>query len=69
MSHQNTPALGQQGRELDNDFGESQFIKHPTKHTPRNRQQVLEEIAQKWASRGLYKSPARAMIALLVGVQ
>jgi hypothetical protein len=69
MNKPKTPASGNRGRELDNDFGESQFIKHPTKHTPRNRQQVLEEIAQKWASCGLYKSPARAMIALLEGVQ
>ena len=59
-------ALGEQGNGLfDNDFGESQFIKYSTKHTLRNRQQVLEELAQKWASRGLYKSPCRAMIALL----
>ena len=40
-----------------------------TKHTSRNRQQVLEEIALKRSSRGFYKSPARAMIALLEGVQ
>ena len=68
MDKQNPPASGNRGREFDNDFGESHFIKHPTKHTPRNRQQVLEEIATKWTSRGFYKSSARAMIALLEGV-
>ena len=69
MNENQSPALGYQGREFDNDFGESYFIKHLTKHTPRNRQQVLEEIALKWASRGLYATPTGAMIALLEGVQ
>ena len=69
MNKQKSPASANRGREFDNGFGELNFIKHPTKYTPRNRQQVLEEIATKWTSRGLYKSPARAMIALLEGVQ
>jgi hypothetical protein len=59
----------QGGQEPNLDRQKSQFSKHPSKHTPRNRQQVLEDIATKWASRGLYKSPARAMIALLEGVR
>ena len=33
----------------------------------KNRLLVLESIAVKWANRGLYRSPSRAMIALLDG--
>jgi len=34
----------------------------------RNRLIVLEQIADRWAARGLYQSPSRAMLALLEGV-
>ncbi len=34
----------------------------------KNRQIVLEEISNKWAGMGLYKTSTRAMIALLEGV-
>jgi len=34
----------------------------------KNRQMVLEDIANKWAGRGYYSTPSRAMLALLEGV-
>ena len=69
MTYPKSPASENRGQEFDNDFGESYFIKYPTKHTPRNLQQVLEEIALKWSSRGFYKTPTRAMIFLLEGLE
>ena len=54
---------------LIQELNSQNFSTKPTKRTPCNRQQVLEEIALKRSSRGFYKSPARAMIALLEGVQ
>lgn len=33
--------------------------------TGRNRLLILEQIADRWASRGLYRNPSRAMAALL----
>ena len=43
-------------------------FKYPQLPVGRNRQKVLEEIAIRWADKGLYTSPSRAMIALLRGV-
>ncbi len=65
-----TLAPGNQGKGLENNFGEltSNSTKSLSKHTPRNRQQVLEEIAQRWTARGLYTSSSKAMYALLEGV-
>ena len=43
-------------------------IKHSRLLVKRYRQDVLEEIAERWFAQGLYPSPCRAMIALLEGV-
>ena len=49
------------------DFTRKQSTKHPKLPIGKNRKLVLEDIAEKWASMGLYKTPSRAMIALLEG--
>ena len=67
------PALGEQGQELESNFGElghSSKKPHKSKgnkpqYTGKNRLLVLESIAQKWSSRGLYRSSSIAMAALL----
>ena len=54
------------GRELNQDRQKSKFSKKSTKApTGKNRLIILEQIAERWASKGLYKSPSRAMAALL----
>ncbi len=36
--------------------------------TIKHRHVILEAIADRWVSRGFYRTPARAMLALLEGV-
>jgi hypothetical protein len=67
MTYSKSPASENRGQEFDNDFSESHFIKYPTKHTPRNRQQVLEEIANKWVDKRCYPTFERALVALVRG--
>ena len=42
------------------DYTQPQTIKH--------RQLILEQIAVRWHSRGFYRTPTRALLALLEGV-
>jgi len=51
------------------DFTTPQTVKHPRLPIGKNRELILDQIATKWALRGLYTSPSRAMIALLEGVK
>jgi len=51
------------------DFTTPQTIKHPRLPVGKNRELILDQIATRWASRGLYASPSRAMFALLEGVK
>jgi hypothetical protein len=39
-----------------------------TPRIPVNRVAMLEQIAERWAERGYYRSPSRAMYALLWGI-
>ena len=56
------------GQELNNDLRTSKFSKKPQKPEGINRLQVLNEIANKWASMGIYPSTNSALIALLEGL-
>ena len=54
------------GQELNLDRQKSQFSKkHPKFPSGITRIAILEQIAERWAARGLYRSPSRAMAALL----
>jgi hypothetical protein len=63
MKYSAPAAQGEQ--ELNQDRQKSKFSKKPHKPKGFNREKILEEIALKWYSKGLYVSPSRAMIALL----
>jgi len=54
---------------LNQYLGGNDHSTNPKSPIRSNNLKVLEEIATKWASRRLYKSSNRAMIALLGGVQ
>jgi hypothetical protein len=68
-----TRAPENRGNELEHNFGElAHSSKKPHKskgikrlYTGKNRLLFLESIAQRWFDRGLYRSPAIAMAALL----
>ena len=58
------------GQELNQDRQKSQFSKkHPKFPNGKNRIAILEQIAERWSARGFYRSPSRAMAALLEGVE
>jgi hypothetical protein len=62
----NSAPAAQGGQRLNLDRQKSQFSKdYPKLPIGKNREQVLEELAHKWHPMGLYKSPTRAMIAVL----
>lgn len=50
------------------DTSKLQTIKHPGLPIGKNRQKILEEIADRWSAQGLYTSSRRAIVALLEGV-
>ena len=54
---------------LNLNLGRTDDSKKPHKPKGFNREKILEEIALKWYSTGLYVSPSRAMIALLEEVR
>ena len=63
-------AAAQGGQEPNLDHRTSKFSKKiPNPPTDTNREKILEEIADKWSTQGLYPSSCRAMIALLDGVR
>ena len=60
----------QGGQEPNLDHRTSKFSKKiPNPPTGTNRENILEEIDDRWSTRGFYPSPCRAMIALLEGVR
>jgi len=66
---QRTSPAPRMGQGLDKDLRKSNSSKFQTKvKLQTNRQLILERIADRWASRGYYRTPTRAMFALLQGV-
>ena len=61
----------QSGQRQNQDLHKSDFTPPQTNIKPKqwrngkNRLLILEQIAKRWASKGLYQSPSRAMAALL----
>jgi hypothetical protein len=53
------------GQRQNQDRRGSDFTKLQPINHPKNRELVLEELANKWASMGYYKTPTRALLALL----
>ena len=62
-----SPASGKR-QGLDYDICKSNSSTKPTKlNTTQNGRKVLEQLASKWVSRGYYKTPDRALRALIGG--
>ena len=60
------------GQRQNQDRRGSDFTIPWTHHAPpgiRQRQLVLESIANKWTARGYYETPCKALFVLLEGVQ
>jgi hypothetical protein len=73
MRKRKRPALNKQG--LTSNFSEKDDSKkqtpnkRPISMPSKYREVILEKMAEKWTNMGLYKSPARAMIAILEGIK
>jgi hypothetical protein len=73
MRKRKRPALNEQG--LTSNFSEKDDSKkqtpnkRPISMPSKYREVILEKMAEKWTNMGLYKSPARAMIAILEGIK